>query len=319
MAILQPVAAELVGQVPGLSFLLAQTLVERAWEEILKERRWSFLVAEGQLLAPGSVTAGTVTVTQFSKSVVGDATAAAAWQAISPNTPITAQQFRVGTGGPLYNITAFDGSSTLTLDRFYGESSGAAQTYQVYQCYFSPPSTDFKRWVSVGNPVQGYPLVLNKMKAEIDIKDPQRGAQGDAYWVAQYKADANGNPLYELWPHPTNAASYLALYERNGQPLTVSDILPAAIPKGLLTNRALHHAYMWAMAQAAINPTSRNPNWNYLLQNSELIYAAQLKVCKRNDEETFLQTFSPLILRGRPTGYWAPISADFAQTHDVDW
>src|SRR5208282_5049664 len=131
---------ELVGSVPGLPSLYAETLVNRAWGRILDFRvPWSFnIVADAQLWVPAVITAGSVTVTQGSTTVVADANATAAFNAVALAIPPLAspvlgvgRQLRVGTvngvttpTGPNYTITAWDGAGNLTINEPYGQSSG---------------------------------------------------------------------------------------------------------------------------------------------------------------------------------------------------
>src|SRR2546426_4051499 len=199
----------LMGSVPRLSVFLADQLINSAWQDIQTSRRWSFQVAETVLQAPGQITVGAASVTQFSNQVVGNAAASAAWTGLS-NPILTLRQFRVPTG-PIYNIIAADFSVpaavVLTLDRDYQEITNPTATYLVYRCYYQAPSSDFLKWTSVVDPFNGYQLGLAMTKPEIDMADPLRGALSNPTVISSYKYETIGNdpdvPTFELWPHPT--------------------------------------------------------------------------------------------------------------------
>ena len=171
----------------------------------------------------------------------------------------------MASAGTVYNITSWSGG-VLTLDRPVFETSNATTTYRVYQCYFPPPPEalvgltggqyDFNRWISVLDPVNGFPLKLDRGKAWLDVRDPQR-ADGDlAYYIVDYKTRADGVPLYEFWPHPTGGQQFLCLYKRRGLPFTMGlQNLPEMLPDGLLLNRALYRSvYPWAATNAGTVP-----------------------------------------------------------------
>ena len=313
-------AAELTGHVPRLSFLLAKKLVNRAWRDILDERLWTFTVEEGAFLAPQSVTSGLVTVTQGSASVVGDADAKIAWDAIALATvPLTKRQFRLSTSGPIYNINAYDsGTITLTLDRIYLEPTLALVKYRIYRVYYEPPD-DFRSFISMVNHIDGYPLRLHWTRKEIDIRDPVRGADGLAYYASSYKVRADGRPIYELWPHTTSERTYSFVYQRLGIDLTdigtVTDSVPATLNSAVLVQRSLFHTYQWAEANRGRYPDLQGADWRYLRSDARANYERVLQEAKVKDEEIFLQSYViPYIAQ-----YGSPIDAKFAQAHDVQW
>src|ERR1039458_4842802 len=86
--------------IPKMSGIFAQTLADRSLQKIYDESSWSFQMGESGWLAPNLIDAGTVTLTVGSDQVVGDATAAAAWLAISGLPLITQRQFRLSVIAP---------------------------------------------------------------------------------------------------------------------------------------------------------------------------------------------------------------------------
>ena len=170
--------AEMRGCVGGYSAGLARTHLQNAWSDIRNMSGWSFQLFSGGFGTPGLTNAGSVTVTYGSDQVTGDAAASTAWAIASiPNSLLTQQQFRVNVG-TIYNIIAFDGVSTLTLDRpYYDKSAGSGQNYSIYQCYFPVPFSDFLAWESVVDINNAIDLMANRAKKfrdNADQFDPQR-------------------------------------------------------------------------------------------------------------------------------------------------
>lgn len=326
---LDTIANELVGDYPGLSLLVARNLVNKAWRDICDEGLWSWLSAETALYVPNQLVDGLATVTLGSTAVVGDATAAAAWIAVAlANPPLASpnlgqgRQFRLGLGNPVYNIVAFDGVNTLTLDRTYGEPSAAGQPYQIYRSYYAPPSSDFLRYFSITNYQQAYSIVgkwLTFNQEQLNRMDPQRGAQGDAYVLSAYRTAADGSPVHELWPTPTNTNSYIAIYQKRGVDLTPAGVVPAVdipvtLSKTLLKSRADYQAALWAAKNINRYRDLAGINWFNIRREALAQYNREMVIAQRQDLEIFKNTY--IIPKGLYTGF--PIDARFAQSHDIN-
>ncbi len=120
---------ELEGTYPKMPGTLAQIYVNRAWSDVRDAGPWSFLQGFGVLVCPAVISAGSVTVTQFSTTIVADATAAAALNAVVSSTPPLAstslgvgRQIKVGAGSIVANILTWQfnqpsaGLGTMTVD-----------------------------------------------------------------------------------------------------------------------------------------------------------------------------------------------------------
>jgi hypothetical protein len=320
-------ALELRGQFPGLSFLLAQSLVNRAWADVRDGHLWSWLTAEGVLIAPAAIAAGTVTVTFGSTSVIGDATAAAAWLAVAlANPPLASatlgagRQFRT-LNGPLYNIVGFDGVNTLTLERAFSETSGAGQTYQVYRAYFRPPQNDFLRYLALTRPDFGYAITGRKLyltQEELNRRDPQRGATGDAYYAAAYRVDASGIPVHELWPHQVNQAAFVAMFQRRGVNLSapgaspVVDV-PVTVMDYLVKARAEYYGAQWAVKNVRRLPELGGTNWLAVMQAAQANFREEMVKAVKQDKEIFLSNW--ILPKGASFGF--PLDGRFLQSHDI--
>lgn len=317
MATLQDYAAELVGMVPRLDILKARQLINRAWREIRDARPWSFLLSETAILIPEMIQVGTVATTQFSNQVIASGTSKTALDAVGMDIPLATRQFRV-SGGPLYNITAYNsGTGAITLDRNYGEGTVAASAYQIYKCFYETPA-DFKRWVSIMDPINSFQLRLNIMKEEIDRRDPQRTSQGQAYYVSSYKTKIVGSdtvPVYELWPSPTIEQSLIGLYLKRGEDLSATVSLPNQISPELLIQKALEFACQWAMINAGLHIELTGVDWKYISNMAMLKYKELLQQAKVTDDDIFLQQY--VLANGQ--GVYPPVDAKFMQSHDVSW
>jgi hypothetical protein len=304
---------ELVHRFPTLSPILAQRLVNRARSDVYSQRRWSFLLAEGVLTVPSAITSGTVTVEQNSATVTPDSTALTALNAAGATPLLGKRQFSLGTGSPIYNIADYDGA-TITLDRPYRESDLSGSSYQVFCCYFDPPSTDFVSFIAVKDIQNSYNLRLNFSYREMNRFDPQRATVGDPLYIASYIPASDGTPRFELWPHPSTAKSYHCLYQRRGEDFTLNtESLPSVVPEALLMERACYYAYQWAM-QTGQMPQGKAVDWRFLMQQSSTEYKDLLRRTAREDNEAYEEMYNSFSAR---SGYLSPIDTNYAQNHAV--
>ena len=101
---------ELLGAVPGSNLGLVQTKINEAFLTIQNEQVWSFELQTGGWLTPGLLggqnqagdpgttflSPGTITITPYTTTLLGDAVATAAWLAQLLTPPfITQYQFRI--------------------------------------------------------------------------------------------------------------------------------------------------------------------------------------------------------------------------------
>lgn len=316
---------ELVGMVPKLPVPLAQKCVNRAWRDIREARLWSWLAAITVFEIPAQIQTGTVSVTQYSATVVGNAAASAAWLGLT-NPLITFRQFRVAAGA-VYSIIAFDGVSTLTLDRVYEEGTNAAANYQIYRCYYSPPNDDFLRWASVIDPTNGYFITGGKLhlpREWLDMRDPQRTVANAGsqlpYILANYKFGTVGSiqnvPYFELWPHPITSLAYamIALYQRKGTDMAApTDDIVSQIPQEVLMERAKYHAYEWGETHKGSDPELAPVNFMNLRREANKEYQLQLMKAQKQDNETYVQNLVLKQIRG--LGLAGIIDSNWLQRH----
>lgn len=311
--------SELMGYVPKMSIELAKTIVNRAYKDVRESRFWSFLIAYTVLEAPGIITAGSASVTQYSTSVTLNAAASTAVTGLS-NPLLTLRQFRQSSG-TIYNITAADFTApaavVLTIDQPYLEATNATASYQIYRCYYTPPTSDFKKWSSIVCPAQAYAFrSVAWTRKEIDRIDPQRASQGQPEYMATYKLIKVGSDVYvpgfEMWPHPTSNLGYFAAYEKAGTDFVAnSDTLPPQVSRETLMYRARYLCYEWAEANKGRHQELQATNWLGLRVSIERDYQKSLLSDQKTDEETFLQNW----VTHDYSNQLGPYDSNWMQTH----
>lgn len=350
--------AQIAGQLPGLGPFLSQTFVNQAWVDIGNKRLWNFLQQDVAIVCPAQITSGSVSFTQFDNpgEVTCDATASAAL--LTQATPgatqpgLTNMQIRFSTSSPstgqVYSIVAADvtdpAAIVLTLDRMIVEPTDAESSYQVYRCYFVPPlaTGSFRKWVSVVDMVNGWQLKLDYSSAYFDARDPQRQAQGQAYYIGSYEpnyiADAAtgatapnvnenaGTPNFELWPHPTGGQT---LYARARTKASKFVRPTDEIPNNIIEDQLIlewakeRYAYPHCKANVAHFPAFKGANWESLVDTARRTAAELLNDAKRNDDEQGLSSVwnRGHGLRNRLMGgkgmQQFPIDSNFLQSHLV--
>jgi hypothetical protein len=201
----------LVGRVllrcPSAGRFLAEDWVREAWLDICApDHRWSWMYGFDQFLVPAVYQTGTAAVTQNSTTVTGTSTV---W-----DTSMAGRQFRIGTANVIYTIQSVESATSLTLDKPWGNATATAQSYEIYQCYFTAPD-DFQSFISVWDPNFNWQLVLDYSQNVLNAADAQRANSGNAYLVAwrDYSSSAIGKVEQPVQvdgsgPDPGSAGTY---------------------------------------------------------------------------------------------------------------
>lgn len=322
-------SSELSGNLPGISAFLADKYINRAWRKIRDAKLWSFLQAEDSVVCPPQLTAGAYRITQFDNVVTANAIASAAFLTLSPVIlPPQFLQIRfqgAAQTSQIYSIldVNFTNPAALvfTLDRVVVEASNAASAYLVYRPYVAAPVPDFLRWTSIVDMVNGWALRTDYTSKQFDIRDPQRQALGQAYFVGFFgpSSDAVPVPIYEFWPGPVSGQTFYVRYQRRGLDFSAPvDTQPDMIPDDLIVQCALgFYAYQWAMANPGHFPALKGVNWMNLIGDAKKTYFTMLQDAKRQDDN---QATTSVLNRGhglRPSTQDLPfpIDANFIQSH----
>lgn len=332
--------AELMGTFPTLPYLHSIQLLNRAWTRVRDLRLWSWqLAVDGQLFVPGMITAGRVSATYLSDVVTCDPTAAAALNAVF-TVPFTgaevgdARQIKIGAAqgvlaanGSNYTITGWDRIHTITLNMPFGEPSLVNAPYQIYQCYYNAPAyppkpipgndPGFIRFLSLTNKTSGYTIRGKRLWYTQDMLnaiDPNRGATGDAYIVANYGHNSKGLPVFELYPAPATQATYSATYWTRWPDVTPTFDFPQ-VPYGLVNvvmDMARTFACQWATANVATKPELQLTNWIATAQFYKQEFKEGLIQCLKQDDE-----IAPLRGFSQTSKFDFPLGGEFLQGHDV--
>jgi hypothetical protein len=294
---------ELQGSVANMDAAYAKTLINEAYADVRRLGGWSWQFGQTGFTVPGMLSTGTVTLTFGSDQVLGDAAAAAAWLTAGQyGSLLTQRQFRSGGiagAGTLYDIIAFDGANTLTLDRPFADPLASMpgpdikQKYSIYHPYIAAPVADFSRWLSVLDVGNSGWLFTRGDRRQVSLQDPQRQIFSNPRMLLALGQDTRLNSStpgwerYELWPGPQNQFLYQAWFLRNGADLVnMSDTLPIGIPESMVKARARVRCY----EQAEANKDPRNPrgsgaDYRFLMGASLAQYEKELKFARLRDRD----------------------------------
>jgi hypothetical protein len=327
---------ELLG-IPGVNFGLATTKINEALAAIQNENIWSFQLTDGGWLTPGllgGVTSsflspGTITVTPFTSTVTGNATASAAWSAFILNPPLlTQQQIRIPYYS-LYSIIAANATNpnaiVLTLDRPWMEPAQTNGTYMIYQAYYPAPA-GFKRWYAIRDTTNN-----NEMdwwtKTEIDLakEDAERTNFEEPLYVVPYKMDTRagsatlGQMLFELWPHPITQLPYTFSCQTNWSPLqSPSDTVPYPLTEELVKLRAYEMLYLWKESQKGDEmERGSGSNWQFLLGAARAEYTDRLKRIRIMDRHLVDLYFTKM--QREPSAFGEPYMTVESQLNVGGW
>jgi hypothetical protein len=150
----------------------------------------------------------------------------------------------------------------------------------------SEPIIDFKRFEYVVSPLWNRRMILDGTQAEIYKFDPYREFAAEPRYIIPFGTDTENNPLYEIYPAPSQERVLRVKYLRNGLPLVRdSDQAPDIFTKNFIIEKAKIKSYEWVMANAEklnIKSPSRFGNMIVLAQKR---YDVLLEEAKKKDEE----------------------------------
>jgi hypothetical protein len=292
---------------PFVPIPLAQEWVKSRHRQLIDmASMWGGQVAESQFILPAAYSTGTVALVNSSTAVVGTGTV---WTVAH-----VGQQLYTGGTGPYYTISAVADATHLTLERAFGGTSSASSTYEIAQCYVTPPS-DFLSFKSIKDPVNNWRLRFNVSQEQLDLRDAQRSTTGDARVFADYRHSSSQIPRYEVWPRVITAKLYPFLYIKRPADLSSdSDTVMFPLRGDEVLKGALADLAMWPGTESRKNPT-----FNIQLANRyESEYQEMAMQLQRVDQETYLTNYIPLEESWNSGLIDSPIDAKWMQTH-VDY
>lgn len=297
--------------VPQLPITLAEQFIRDRYRRILERRMWSALRRESQFLLKGAYQTGTVSFEREDTVITGTDTA---W-----TTDLIGRQFKAGQGSPVYTITAVNETDqTLTLNMPIGVATAVDTTYLILNAYVTVPE-DFKQFIVVADPLQGWRLRHWITSGELMLMDPQRTFTGQPYILADRMYDvataANANsyrPQYEAWPYTTADRSLYYVYLAKGADLvnpTDEPIYP--LRSDAIVAGALADVARWPGTANQPNPYFSRPEYWKAYEGE---YEDKMIEIERADEDIFMTQLDMY-----PFSQWplAPLSASFIQVHAI--
>lgn len=287
---------------PSLDIFLAQQFIRDAYRQICDRRPWSGLRAENQIQFNNQKIDGTVAVTNGSPTVTGTSTSFA-------STDI-GRQFKAGVGCPIYTITNVAGQ-VLTLDQNVGIASGTGLSYVVFDGYVTMPA-DFKKLIVAVDPQTGYKLRHWVTQDQLLRWDPQRNFFGLPYALVDRRYNSSGIIQYEAWPYSTAQRVVSYFYTKQAADLTNDGDVPIwPIRSDIIVSLALAYLCRWP-------GTADQPNLMFgqpaVMQSYRAEFEDKMVDVERQDEEIYMTWLSDTEWYGWP---WAPLSANFLQSHAV--
>ena len=289
---------------PDLPIFLAKQLVRDRYRRLAERRPWSALRTEDEFILSASVTAGTAAVTRSSASVVGTGTA---WASTD-----VGRQFQLGNRAPTYTVTAVGSTTTLTLDRVYGDDTNATGDYRILDAYVTTPA-NFKYFLVVYDPKQNWRLRHFVTQDDISRLDPARTSAGTPWALVDRRHSTvtatDGRAQYEMWPYTVSDRNYPYYYIRQVADLVNdSDVLEIPVRGDVIVRGALADVCRW--------PGSvERPNPMYDLKAAatwEAEWIDQISELERQDENTYSTWYSTTDWSQWP---YAPLDATFMQNH----
>lgn len=290
---------------PFVPVPLAQHWVRDRYRQLLDVGgQWGAQNSESQFIIPDAYSTGTVTLTNGSAAVVGAGT--------TFTSGMVGRQLYTGGAGPYYTISAFTDGTNITLERAFGGTTGAGLSYEIAQCYVTPPS-DFLYFKTIKDPVNNWRLRFNYSQEWLDRVDARRTTTGSAWVFVDYRHNSSGVPRYEVWPRVVSQTLYPFLYVRRPADLNADSDTPIFPIRGdELVTGALADLARWPGTE-----TRRNPMFDLRLANDyEKQFQEEVNHLSRVDQETYL---SDLVMPGDDWSSlpWCPWDQSWIQSHAV--
>lgn len=225
--------------------LLAERWVRDRYRMVCEKSIWSFKLGRGAFASADEYATGTITLTNSSSTVLGSGT--------TFTSAMVGRQLK--TSGYVFTITAFNSSTSVTIDQSWLGATTASLSYSIVQAYITPSDSDFHAFYSVVDPTNAWILRLGYNAKALDRIDARRSSTGTPRILANgVYTSATGVMKYELWPHPTALAQYMYTYEKRVADLSSSSTPPGVIRSDILVKGALADLARWPGTPERKNP-----------------------------------------------------------------
>ena len=272
---------------PTVPAALAQEWCQDGYNKLVANRHWSWTRRQTTLTTRASRAVET-TFVQGSRAITSAA-------GFSPAID-GGRQIRVANGY-IYTIDTVEDPSSATLVEIYAEDSGV-KAATISDIYLGVPM-DFRSFDTVLDMENARPVCWWIAKDRLDLFDPNRLAADSrlrvlaAHQISQRQANF-GQVLYEAWPHPTSAGTYVLNYF-----IRMDDLANDVPFQGPLATY-VEAIKTYALAQAAKwpgTPDQRNPYFSLQLSRVlEADFDEAFKDIDVMDDDTYLMDLSQIDL-----------------------
>lgn len=226
------------------SSLLAVKWANDRFQELVSTRRIKPLRTINELVVPANLTTGTVSVTQDSTSVTGNAAAVATW------TPdIIGRYFRVDSTNEWYPITGFTGS-TLKLGTPYVGSTDSSASYKIVKRYYDLEE-GLRYLGTMVNLTLGVEMRQWSSEKLVNNAPIRTTTGGGPYVYVEHSISDNWKRRLELYPPNTSRQLIAYTGYKKPEDLGPRDLLPSYVDSYIIQTgvkmNALDHAAMKAL------------------------------------------------------------------------
>lgn len=226
------------------SFRLVCQWVAERFRQVASRARLRSMRRYGSINIPATITSGTVTATRDSALIVGDATAQAAWTG-----DVVGCHIRVSTSW--YEIVAWDGANTLTIDAPFAEDTVTDGGYYIVKRFHNLP--DDARHLGTFIWDRTWTALQRVSQAELDHLVPARTfvGYGPTYWC-EAAPHLNLQPRrIEMYPYVTTSEVVHFTYWAEPPVLDAASVIPGDIPLHVLREGALIDLYRYEAGRQA--------------------------------------------------------------------
>lgn len=233
-------ALNAVGSNTG-NILQACVWVTRRYHHITRQAQMRHLREIGELVMPAQVIAGTITATQGSATVTGDATAQAAW-----SSALVGRYFRTQT--TWYRIAA--ASTTLTLDSTFAEATTTGASYAIVARLHTLNAS--ARWLGDFKHQRLFRRLENLTLEELNSRAASRNTINSLpLWWVDVGTNAVGTRQVEIYPAAANSPELIQYeYWTIPENLALTDTLPPQIDVDILRDGVLIDVMRYEMSEA---------------------------------------------------------------------
>lgn len=175
---------------PNADSSMCSIWINNAARKIYDRKLWWGLMTKGQIVTPPYYSAGTITATVGSDTIVGVGT--------TFNASMVGSSIRVGYNTPIYNIIAVTDATHLTIEMPWGFQTLTNTPYYIVKYYYTIPNIKYI-YAAINLQLQ-YRLLTNLTQGTLDNIDPSRQQIMYPWALAAMPPASDGSYQFELYP-----------------------------------------------------------------------------------------------------------------------